>query len=64
MPCHLKICITFQAKKEARRKELDELSMNEEEIKEFPDDLIYGIKHRSLFLRIRDQSINNFDNYR
>lgn len=32
--------------------------------KEFPDDLIYGIKHQTLFLRIRDQSINQYDNYR
>ncbi|XP_047525609.1 mitochondrial ribonuclease P protein 1 homolog [Pieris napi] len=54
--------INQKARKEARRRELDE--MDEEEVKEYPDDLLYGIKHLSLFLRIRDQSINNFDNYR
>ncbi|XP_013197110.2 mitochondrial ribonuclease P protein 1 homolog [Amyelois transitella] len=51
-----------KAKKEARKKELETTSP--EETKEFPDDLLYGIKYRSLFLRIRDQSINNFDNYK
>ncbi|XP_049879692.1 mitochondrial ribonuclease P protein 1 homolog [Pectinophora gossypiella] len=51
-----------KAKKEARRKEL-ELSAPEEN-KEYPDDLIYSITHQSLFLRIRDHSINMFDNYR
>ncbi|CAK1540119.1 unnamed protein product [Leptosia nina] len=51
-----------KAKQKARRRELEET--DEEDLKEFPDDLLYGIKHRSLFLRIRDQSINNFDNYR
>ncbi|CAG4954647.1 unnamed protein product [Colias eurytheme] len=49
-------------KKEARRKELEE--MDPEDSKEFPDDVMYGIKHQTLFLRIRDQSINQFDNYR
>ncbi|KAI5645091.1 tRNA (Guanine-1)-methyltransferase domain-containing protein [Phthorimaea operculella] len=51
-----------KARKEARR--LERETSNPEEAKEFPDDLEYGIKHQSLFLRIRDQSINNFDNYR
>ncbi|XP_050681371.1 mitochondrial ribonuclease P protein 1 homolog [Leptidea sinapis] len=49
-------------KKEARRKEFQDSEF--EEVKEFPDDLLYGLKHQTLFLRIRDQSINNFDNYR
>ncbi|CAG4978283.1 unnamed protein product [Parnassius apollo] len=52
-----------KAKKEARRLEF-EATKDEEIPKEHPDDLLYGIKHQSLFLRIRDQSINNFDNYR
>ncbi|XP_034830285.1 mitochondrial ribonuclease P protein 1 homolog [Maniola hyperantus] len=52
----------LKAKKEARRKELEESPP--EEIREYPDDLLYGIKHQSMFLRIRDQSINMFDNYR
>ncbi|KAL0851043.1 hypothetical protein ABMA28_006934 [Loxostege sticticalis] len=51
-----------KAKKEARRKEFEE--SKPEENKEFPDDLLYGLTHQALFLRIRDQSINNFDNYR
>ncbi|XP_026759089.2 mitochondrial ribonuclease P protein 1 homolog isoform X1 [Galleria mellonella] len=51
-----------KAKKEARRKQLEE--MPPEANKEYPDDITYGISERSLFLRIRDQSINNFDNYR
>ncbi|KPI94970.1 Mitochondrial ribonuclease P protein 1-like [Papilio xuthus] len=52
-----------KAKKEARRKEM---ALKSEQVveKEFPDDLIYGIQHQTLFLRIRDQSINQFDNYR
>lgn len=37
---------------------------NPEQTKEFADDILYGIQHQSLFLRIRDQSMNNFDNYR
>lgn len=51
-----------KAKKEARRKEYENLKpvVN----KEFADDLIYGITEQTLFIRIRDQSINNFDNYR
>lgn len=49
-------------RKEERRK-IVEAGLPEEP-KEFPDDLSYGIKHQSLFLRIRDQSINNMDNYR
>ncbi|CAG9796501.1 unnamed protein product [Diatraea saccharalis] len=49
-------------KKEAKRKEME--AFIPEENKEYPDDLIYGLKHQSLFLRIRDQSINNLDNYR
>ncbi|XP_032529017.2 mitochondrial ribonuclease P protein 1 homolog isoform X1 [Danaus plexippus] len=49
-------------KKEERRIELENSPQEEE--KEYPDDLLYGIKHQSLFLRIRDQSINYFDNYR
>lgn len=52
----------FQARKEARKKDLEEF--DPEQCKEFPDDILYGIKNQSLFLRIRDQSINNFDNYR
>lgn len=52
----------FQARKEARKLEYE--NSLPEENKEYPDDLLYGIKHQSLFLRIRDQSINNFDNYR
>ncbi|XP_014367006.2 mitochondrial ribonuclease P protein 1 homolog [Papilio machaon] len=52
-----------KAKKEARRREMA-LKTDEVEEKEFPDDLMYGIKHQTLFLRIRDQSINQFDNYR
>ncbi|CAH2209161.1 jg7535 [Pararge aegeria aegeria] len=51
-----------KSRKEARRKELVESPP--EYIKEFPDDVLYGIKHQSMFLRIRDQSINMFDNYR
>ncbi|XP_053619065.1 mitochondrial ribonuclease P protein 1 homolog isoform X2 [Plodia interpunctella] len=51
-----------KAKKEASRQKLE--STSPEEFKEYPDDLLYGIKYRSLFLRIRDQSINNFDNYK
>ncbi|XP_059050862.1 mitochondrial ribonuclease P protein 1 homolog isoform X2 [Achroia grisella] len=51
-----------KAKKEARRKELEE--MKPEANKEYSDDITYGICDTSLFLRIRDQSINNFDNYR
>ncbi|XP_030027617.2 mitochondrial ribonuclease P protein 1 homolog isoform X1 [Manduca sexta] len=51
-----------KAKKEAKRKELDSIIPEPE--KEYPDDLLYGIKYQSLFLRIRDQSINTFDNYR
>ncbi|KAL4712695.1 hypothetical protein ACJJTC_007992 [Scirpophaga incertulas] len=51
-----------KAKKEAKKKEME--LMKPEEIKEYADDLLYGIKHQSLFLRIRDQSINNFDNYK
>lgn len=35
-----------------------------EDSKENEDDLLYGIQHQTLFLRIRDQSINQFDNYR
>lgn len=50
-----------QAKKEARRKELDE---PQEDTREYPDDLFYGIQHQSMFLRIRDRSMNMFDNYR
>ncbi|CAH2050572.1 unnamed protein product, partial [Iphiclides podalirius] len=52
-----------KARKVAKRQEY-EASKDQEVIKEYPDDLLYGIKHQSLFLRIRDQSINNFDNYR
>ncbi|XP_063822919.1 mitochondrial ribonuclease P protein 1 homolog isoform X2 [Ostrinia nubilalis] len=51
-----------KAKKEARRKAFEE--SKPEENKEFPDDVLYGLSHQALFLRIRDQSINNFDNYR
>ncbi|XP_046962857.1 mitochondrial ribonuclease P protein 1 homolog [Vanessa cardui] len=51
-----------KAKREARRKEFE--NAPPQEIKEYPDDLSYGIKYQSLFLRIRDQSINYFDNYR
>ncbi|KAM3967896.1 tRNA methyltransferase roswell [Aphomia sociella] len=51
-----------KAKKEARRKQLDEMPLHEN--KEYPDDITYGISEKSLFLRIRDQSINSFDNYR
>ncbi|CAD0194878.1 unnamed protein product [Chrysodeixis includens] len=52
----------LKAKKEARRKEF--ISQKPEDTKENEDDLLYGIQHQSLFLRIRDQSINQFDNYR
>ncbi|XP_047027197.1 mitochondrial ribonuclease P protein 1 homolog [Helicoverpa zea] len=52
----------FKAKKEAKRKENPVIKP--EESKENEDDLLYGIQHQSLFLRIRDQSINQFDNYR
>lgn len=55
-------CNNFQAKKEARRKEMEH--SKSEIIKQFPDDLLYGLTTQSLFVRIRDQSINNFDNYR
>ncbi|RVE42856.1 hypothetical protein evm_012474 [Chilo suppressalis] len=51
-----------KAKKEARRKEFE--FFKPEENKEYPDDILYGLQHQSLFLRIRDQSINNFDYYR
>ncbi|CAH2102371.1 unnamed protein product [Euphydryas editha] len=51
-----------KAKKEARKLELENYSP--EKSKEYPDDLLYGIQYQSLFLRIRDQSINSFDNYR
>lgn len=50
----------FQAKKESRRKEFEESPPVI--TKEYEDDLLYGIQHQSLFLRIRDQSINNMDN--
>ncbi|XP_028028227.1 mitochondrial ribonuclease P protein 1 homolog [Bombyx mandarina] len=49
-------------KKETRRKQFADGVPDQE--KEYPDDLLYGIRYQSLFLRIRDQSINNFDNYR
>lgn len=52
----------FQAKKEARKKELEDFGP--QQTKEYPDDILYGIQYQSLFLRIRDKSINNFDNYR
>ncbi|XP_045448742.1 mitochondrial ribonuclease P protein 1 homolog [Melitaea cinxia] len=51
-----------KAKKEARKMEFENSSP--EDNKEYPDDLLYGIQYQSLFLRIRDQSINGFDNYR
>ncbi|CAH1639790.1 unnamed protein product [Spodoptera littoralis] len=52
----------FKAKKEAKR--LNNPVIKPEDSKEHEDDLLYGIQHQSLFLRIRDQSINQFDNYR
>ncbi|XP_075974215.1 tRNA methyltransferase roswell [Anticarsia gemmatalis] len=51
-----------KARKEARR--LENPVIKPEELRENEDDLLYGIQHQSLFLRIRDQSINQFDNYR
>ncbi|XP_063548435.1 mitochondrial ribonuclease P protein 1 homolog isoform X1 [Cydia strobilella] len=51
-----------KAKKEARKQAF--LESEPEDTREFPDDMLYGIQHQSLFLRIRDQSMNNFDNYR
>lgn len=51
-----------KVKKEARRKAHPVIQP--EDVRENDDDLLYGIKHQSLFLRIRDQSINQFDNYR
>ncbi|XP_072940880.1 mitochondrial ribonuclease P protein 1 homolog [Epargyreus clarus] len=51
-----------KAKKETKRQEYE--NSEPEDTREYPDDLLYGLKHQSLFLRIRDQSINNFDNYR
>ncbi|GBP39974.1 Mitochondrial ribonuclease P protein 1 homolog [Eumeta japonica] len=53
---------TQQAKKEARRMEYELKPI--EETKEYPDDKLYGISHDALYLRIRDKSVNNFDNYR
>lgn len=52
-----------QARKIAQ-KQAYEASKNEKITKEYPDDIVYGITDQSLFLRIRDQSINHFDNYR
>ncbi|CAH0695293.1 unnamed protein product [Spodoptera exigua] len=52
----------FKAKKEAKK--LNNPVIKPEDNKEYEDDLLYGIQHQSLFLRIRDQSINQFDNYR
>ncbi|CAB3256491.1 unnamed protein product [Arctia plantaginis] len=52
----------FKAKKEAKR--IENPVIKPEDVKENEDDLLYGIQHQSLFLRIRDQSINQFDNYR
>ncbi|KAI8428717.1 hypothetical protein MSG28_007415 [Choristoneura fumiferana] len=50
------------AKKEARKQAF--MESKQEDVREYPDDVMYGISHQSLFLRIRDQSMNNFDNYR
>ncbi|KAF9801597.1 hypothetical protein SFRURICE_015091 [Spodoptera frugiperda] len=52
----------FKAKKEAKK--LSNPVIKPEDSKENEDDLLYGIQHQTLFLRIRDQSINQFDNYR
>ncbi|XP_052738635.1 mitochondrial ribonuclease P protein 1 homolog isoform X2 [Bicyclus anynana] len=52
----------IRARKEARKKQLEESPL--EEFREYPDDLLYGIQYQSLFLRIRDSSMNMFDNYR
>lgn len=49
-------------KKAERRKHFEECGI--ETVKEFPDDLQYGMGQQSMFIRIREQSMNDFYNYR